>query len=484
MTRYSHDILIIGGGAAGLSVASGSAQLGLKTALVERKRLGGDCLHHGCVPSKALLKSASIYHHMRTSTRFGLPEVSPPPITMRAINDRVHAVIDTIAHHDSPERFRALGAEVFLDNPRFITPHAVRLEDGSEISAGKIVLATGSSPRGLPVPGLAEAGYITNLDVFDLPELPSRMVIIGAGPIGIEMAQAFSRLGSRVIVLDVAPQILIKEDPDTASVVQVRLEDAGVEVVTGAAIERVEGDSRGRVVILKGDPERRFEADQILVATGRAGNTADLDLEKAGVEVERSFVTTDRTLRTTQKHIMAIGDCNGQYLFTHVAGAEASVAVRRFALGLGGSIDYRAVPWCTYTDPEIASVGHNERSAREAGISCEVIRQPLEAIDRAQAEGETDGFMKILIDTRGRVIGTQIVGPHAGELLGPALFAVNGRWKVGALMGPVFPYPTVLESYKRAVGGHMAPRLFNPRVRGILRLIYRYRGEGPREVRR
>ncbi len=482
MARFTHDILVVGGGAAGLTTASGSAQLGLKTALVEKAHLGGDCLYYGCVPSKALLRTASVYHEMRSSARFGLPPVIPPPVDMGAVNARVQSVIAAIAHHDSPERFTSLGTDVYFGSPRFVSPHEVELADGTRLSASKVVLAVGSSPRGLPVPGLADVGYITNVDVFSLSELPPRMVVIGAGPIGIEMAQAFSRLGSKVSVVDVADQILIKEDADVAGIVQRRLEADGVDVYVGASIARVEAGPNGKTVVLAGSPERRLEADQILVATGRQGNTADLDLDHAGVTVERSFIPVDSTLRTAQRHIMAIGDCNGQYLFTHVAGAEGSVAVRRFALGVGGTIDYRAVPWCTYTDPEIASVGHNERSATEAGIRYDVIRQPFDAVDRAQAEGETDGVMKILVGPKGRVIGTQIVGPHAGELLGPALFAVTGRWKPSALMGPIYPYPTVLESYKKAVGGSLAPRLFNDRVRSILRFLHRYRGSGPREA--
>ncbi|MFP4373092.1 MAG: dihydrolipoyl dehydrogenase family protein [Spirochaetaceae bacterium] len=476
MARFTHDVIVIGGGAGGLVTTVGCAQLGLKTAVVERNRLGGDCLFHGCVPSKTLLRTASVYRQAQELERFGLPPVDLPPVRMADVNGRVRSVIEEIAQHDSIERFESLGAEVLLGRPRFVSPHEVEV-DGKTISARSIVIATGSAPRGLPIPGLEETGYITNLDVFDLPELPRRLIVIGAGPIGSEMAHAFARLGSGVTVLDVAPQVLPKEDADMAEIVQRRMEADGVTFKLGVKITGVETHGAAkRIHLEQGDETLSLDADELLVAAGRIGNTDGLDLARAGVSVERGFVTTNSKLQTSQRHILAVGDVNGRYLFTHVAGAEGSVAVRRIALRVGGAMDYGTVPWVTYTDPELASVGYNERSADEAGINYHVVRQELSANDRAQAEGEPGGMAKIILDRRDRVIGTQIAGFHAGDLLLPSIFAVGRGWKLGEMMSPIYPYPTLGEIHKKAASGYMAPKLFNTRVRRVLRALYRYRG--------
>lgn len=476
MARFTHDVIIIGGGAGGLVTTVGCAQLGLKTAVVERARLGGDCLYHGCVPSKTLLRTATVYRQAAEFERFGLPPVELPEVHMADVNRRVKGVIEEIAQHDSKERFESLGAEVFLGDPRFVSPHEVWV-DGRVISAPKLVIATGSSPRGLPIPGLEETGYITNLDVFDLERRPEKLVVIGAGPIGSEMAHAFARLGSEVTVLDIAPQVLPREDADMAQIVQRRMEADGVSFKLGVKIQSVEEAGAGRRVTIEENGEIVvLDADQLLVAAGRKGNTESLELEKAGVAVEKSFITTNSKLQTSQKHILAVGDVNGRYLFTHVAGAEGSVAVRRIALRVGGTMNYRNVPWATYTDPELASIGYNEKSAEEAGVSYRVVRQDLSANDRAHAEGEADGVAKYLLDKKDRVIGTQIAALHAGDLLLPSIFAVGKGWKFSEVMAPIYPYPTLSEIHKKAASGYMAPRLFNTRVRKILRTLFRYRG--------
>ncbi len=477
MARFTHDILIIGGGAAGLTVASGCAQLGLKTALFEPKKLGGDCLYHGCVPSKTLLKTATVYQQLRELPKYGLPQTTAPKVEMRDINARVQSVIGAIAHHDSPERFRNLGAEVFLGGVRFVSPHEVRFEDGSVYSAKRIVLATGSSPRAVPIPGLENAGYLTNLDMFSLESLPKKLIVLGGGPSGTEMSQAFTRLGTQVSLIDVAPQLLPREDADMAAFVAGRLQAEGASLYLGAKVSRVEAARGSKTVVVEHDgKEMSLTADEVLVATGREGNTDDLDLEKAGVAVEKTFVKTDSKLRTSQKHIVAIGDCNGRFLFTHVAGAEGSLAVRRLALHAGGTMNYRSVPWCTYTDPELANIGYNEKAATEAGITYQAITQPFDGIDRSHAEGEPEGLMKILIDPKERVIGAQVAGLHAGELVMPSLFAVSKGWKLKELMSPIYPYPTLSEITRKTVSAHMGPKLFNDKVRGILRFLFRYRG--------
>lgn len=481
MARYSHDVIIVGGGAGGLTAAVGCAQLGMKTALIDKERLGGDCLHYGCVPSKTLLRSATIYHQVNDAARFGLPDFPAPPVQMPQINARIASVVAEIAKHDSPERFRNLGAEVFLGHAEFISGHEMRFDGDRVLSAPKIILATGSSPRSIPVPGLEEAGFITNVDAFTLPALPERLITIGAGPIGLELSQAFRRLGAEVTVIDVAAEVLPREDADMAGVVRSQMERDGVQFRLGVSISRVEADRSGkRVIIATPDGDHVLDADEILLAVGRKGNTEGLALDKAGVTVEHGFITANSKLETSAKHILAVGDCNGRFLFTHVAGAEGSVAVRRVALHAGGSMNYQRVPWCTYTDPELASIGYNEARAKEAGIAHRVLTESFRTNDRAQAEGETAGLIKMILDAKDRLIGTQIVGYHAGELITPSLFAVGSRWKAKALMGPIYPYPTLGELHRKTISTDMAPRLFNDRIRGILRFLFRYRGSGGR----
>ena len=477
MAKYTHDIIIIGAGAGGLTAAVGCAQLGLKTALIDKKRLGGDCLFYGCVPSKSLLKTATVYRHALDAERFGLPKLDLRPPDMAAVNARVQSVIESIAKNDSPERFERLGAEVIFGQTQFLSPHELRIDGERTLSAKHIILAVGSSPRVLPIPGVQECGYITNLDVFSLPRRPDRLIIVGAGPIGLEMGQAFNRLGAEVTIVDIAPQIMINDDPDMAAVVAERLVREGIRLELGIRVVRAEGaDNRKRLIIERDGAEHVLEGDQLLLAAGRQGNTADLDLDKAGVTVERSFVPTDSKLRTSQRHIIAIGDCNGRMLFTHVAATEGSVAVRRLALRAGGTMSYRHVPWVTFTDPELASIGYNERMAKKDGIDYRVHTQDFEATDRALAEGEPEGRLKILLDRKERILGVQLVGLHAGDLLLPALFAVRGSWKLSQLRGPIVPYPTIGEVYPRAVGNYLAPKLFNNKVRAVLRFLHHYRG--------
>lgn len=484
MARWTHDLIVIGGGAAGLSTASGCAQLGMRTALVEPYRTGGDCLYHGCVPSKSLLRTASAARTIADAGSFGLAaplrgDGAPGsrPRDYAPIRERIGGIIGAIAPHDSPGRFRSLGVEVLEQAARFADPHTLTLDDGRRISARSIVLATGSRPLIVPVPGLEEAGYITNLDIFSLERLPASLTIIGGGPIGVEMGQAMTRLGVRVTILENAPHILSREDDDMAAVIRERLVSEGARVFEGVTAVSVRSE-QGKKTVLLSDGEE-VEAQEILVAAGRRGNIEELGLEAAGVETDRGFVRVDASLRTSVRHIMAVGDCNGRYLFTHAAGAEASLAVRRLALRLPGTMNYRAFPWVTYTEPELASVGLNEKRAREAGVWYRSVMVEMSGNDRARTEGEISGRMKILYDRRKRVLGVQIAGPHAGEMLMPAVFAVSGRWKLGKLLGPVYPYPTVSELYKAAAGTVLAPALFNERVRSFLRLLFGYRGSGP-----
>ena len=481
MSTWTHDIIIIGGGAAGLSATSGCAQLGMKTALIESNRTGGDCLYHGCVPSKSLIKSASVSMGIREAGRYGLsPEPAehfPLPVKYGPVTRRIDGIISSIAPHDSPERFRSLGADVYEQGGRFSDPHTLELDDGTAISARTIVLATGSRPRIFPIPGLEEAGYITNIDIFSLDKLPSSLAVIGGGPIGVEMGQAMTRLGVKVTIIEAAEQILVREDADMAAVIRERLQEEGVAIHEGSPVASI--SSRNRLKQISLADGSSLEVEEILLAVGRIGNTESLNIEAAGVTVEKGFFQVDDALRTSVRHIMAIGDCNGRYLFTHAAGAEAALVVRRAALHLPGRMDYRAVPWATYTEPELASVGYNEKRAKAEGIAFQVASVSMSSNDRARAEGETGGKLKILYNARKQILGVQIAGPHAGEMLMPGVFAVAGKWKLGRLLGPVYPYPTVSEVYKSAAGAVLGPALFNNRVRRVLKVLFRYRGGGP-----
>lgn len=478
MAKFTHDIIIVGGGAAGLTATVGCAQLGLKTLLIDREKLGGDCLYYGCVPSKSLIKSATVYQHARDFSHFGLPEHELPPVEMPKVNERVQNVIQTIAKHDSPERFEKLGAEVRLRPVRFLSPHELRIDDSETVSAKKIVLATGSGPRFVPIPGLAEAGYITNKEVFSLPRRPDHLLVIGSGPIGTEMSQAFLRLGARVTVFDLAGQMLPKEDADMAEIVSKRVSAEGADLRLGVKIKEVRSRDGRKIIVLETDDggEEEIAGDEILLSAGRQGNSEGLDIEKAGVEAERSFFKVNDKLQTSQKHIYAAGDCNGKFLFTHVAGAEGSMVVRKAALHAPGKMSYESVPWCTYTDPELASIGYNETRAKQAGIDYKVYTEAFHGNDRALAEGESEGLVKVLTDKRDRVIGMQIAALHAGDLLLPGLFAQSERWKVSRLMNPIYPYPTMGETEKRLGSNVMAPKLFNDKVRGLLKFFFGYRG--------
>lgn len=474
---YSHDIIIIGGGAAGLTAASGMAQLGMKAALIEKSHMGGDCLYYGCVPSKSLLKAARVRELAHRSTDFGLPALDLPPVDSEPLMKRIQGVITQLEPHDSPERFRSLGCEVYLQGARFVSSHEVELEDGTRLSAKNLIISTGSSPRLPPIPGLKETPVWTNKDMFQLKQLPESLIVLGAGPIGVEMSQAMARLGVKVTLADKAPHILPREDRDMAEVVEKQLIQEGIILKMGVDILKVEeknGLKKVKISLL--GKEESLEAQEILAALGRQGNIEDLNLKQAGIRSEGGFIPVDSRLRTNQTHILALGDVNGSYLFTHTAGAEGSFAVRRLALKLPGKFSYKHTPWSTYTDPELSSVGYSEVQAKKEGIRYRVYIQELSDVDRAQAEGETEGRLKILTDRRDRILGVQIAGPHAGELLTPALYAVQQKWKLMDLLGPVVPYPTMGEVYKKLAGSAAGPRLFNPGVRKILRLIFRYRG--------
>ncbi len=478
MANFDYDIGVIGGGAAGLTVTSGSAQLGAKTLLIEKeKELGGDCLHFGCVPSKTLIKTAHVYHMMKTAEKYGLPNVDVPSVDFKTISNRIKSVIDVIQRHDSEERFCNLGAKVEFGEPVFADEHSVRL-NGKTVSAKSWVIATGSSPFVPPIEGLDTIDYITNKEIFYLDGLPKSMIIFGGGPIGSEMGQAFNRLGTKVYIVDRSDQILGKEDKDMADTVKQVMESEGVVFHLNTSIEAVKNIGREKEVILKDKEGRtiRLNADAILVAVGRTPNIHGLGLDDIGIKLNRTGIEVDRRLRTNHKHIYAAGDVNGGYQFTHAAGYEGGIVVSNAIFRLPRKTDYTYLPWCTYTDPELASIGMNERSARTKGIDYSVWIEAFKDNDRSLAEGEKVGKIKMLLDEREKLIGIQIVGPHAGDLVSEWVAILNGKVKLSTLAAAVHPYPTIGEINKKVAGTYFTPKIFSDKIKKGLKFFFNLKG--------
>lgn len=478
MANYDYDLGIIGGGAAGLTVASGAAQLGAKTLLVEKEAaLGGDCLHYGCVPSKTLLKTAHVYHLMKNGPQFGLPAMTPPRVDFRQVAARIKSVIDTIQEHDSVARFCKLGAKVEFGNPVFTDEHAINL-GGKIISARAWVIATGSSPEIPAIEGLAATPYLTNRDLFSLETLPESLIILGAGPIAVEMAQAFCRLGTKVTVIQRSGQILSKEDRDMAGIVQQALEEEGVTFLLNTAVVRVGDLGSEREVVVKNTAGETIslKGEAILVALGRVPNAAGLGLEKIDIPFDRKGLTVDTRLRTSHRHIYGAGDVIGGYQFTHVAGYEGSIVLSNAVFRLPKKADYSQVPWCTYTHPALASIGLNENRAQKAGIDYTVWSEEFRNNDRGLAEGESVGRIKLLLGPRGKPLGVQVLGPQAGELLGEWVAVMNGGIGLSKIASAIHPYPTLGEINKRVAGAIFAKRLFSAPVRKGLRFFFGLRG--------
>ena len=480
MAVFDFDLGILGGGAAGLTAAAGAAQFGAKTILVEKaEKLGGDCLHFGCVPSKTLIRTAGVWSLARRAKEFGLPEIELPPVSLAAVMDRVRSVIDRIQEHDSPERFCRLGAAVRFGKPRFVDDHTVTV-DGDRLTARAWIVATGSSPSLPPVEGIADVPYWTNETVFSQTELPGHLLVLGGGPIGVEMAQAFRRLGSKVTIIEYGDQVLGPEDPDIALILRSRLEAEGVKVLTDT--KALKTTTAGSSVLLrvgpaKGDGEPwTIEGDILLVAAGRKPNVEGLELPAAGVEFSPRGVPADSRMRTNVSHIYSCGDVNGVFPFTHVAGYEAGIALSNAVLRLPRKADYSKVPWCTYTDPEVASIGLNERRAKASGVEYRVLESPFRDVDRALAEGETEGKIKVLISPSGALLGCQIAGHHAGELIHEWVAAINGGVKLSTMAGAIHAYPTLAEISKKAAGSYYSEKLFSDRTRKILRFLFDLKG--------
>ena len=478
MADYDFDIGILGGGSAGLTVAAGSAQLGAKTLLIEKEdKLGGDCLHFGCVPSKTLIHSAHVYHLMKKAKEFGLPPVELRPVDFREVARRIQSVIQTIQKHDSEERFCGLGVKVEFGPPIFRDEHTINL-NGKFLSAKNWVIATGSSAAIPPVPGLEQTPFLTNRDLYSFDRLPASMIILGAGPIAAEMAQAFNRLGTRVSVIQRSGQILSNEDKDMADGVMEVLETEGVQFYLNTAILSAKdlGTEREVVIQPKGGDPLSLKAETILVALGREANLKGLNLEGIGIPYDEKGLKLDPRLRTDHKHIYGAGDVTGTHQFTHAAGYEGSIVVSNAIFHLPRKADYTYLPWCTYTHPELASIGMNEKRAKAAGVEYDVWVEEFKDNDRSLAEGESVGKIKMLLDKKGKTIGVQILGPRAGDLVCEWVAALNGGVKPMTLAAAVHPYPTLGEINKKVAGTYLSSKIFSERIKKGLRFFFHLRG--------
>ena len=467
-TLSEPDLCVIGAGAAGLSVAAGAARLGVRVVLIERDRMGGDCLNHGCVPSKSLLAAAAAAQSARDATVLGV--TATPSVDLAAVRRHVQGVIARIAPHDSVERFTGLGVEVIQAAARFTGPREVAAGEWC-IRARRFVVATGSRPALPDLPGLAQVPHLTNETILELDELPRRLLMLGGGPVGIELAQAFRRLGSAVELADLGP-ILAREDPELVAVLRARLQAEGVGLHEGVRVVRVEP---GPALVLAGAQGReyRLAGSHLLVATGRVPQLDGLNLAAAGIAWDARGVTVDRGLRTSNRRVYAIGDVAGGPQLTHLAAHHAALVVRNALFRVPVRADRATVPRVVYTEPELAQAGLRPAEAEELGRTHEVVRAELAANDRALAEGRGEGLVKLVVGRRGKVLGAGIVGAHAGELILPWVLAIERGLPLRALAGAVVPYPTLSEASKRAAGAWYAPRLFTPGTRRLVRLLAR-----------
>lgn len=468
------DLCVIGAGSGGLSVAAGAAQMGANVVLIEKAKMGGDCLNTGCVPSKALLAAGHAAQNARRADRFGV-KTGKVGVNGKKVFQHVRDVIAQIAPNDSVERFEGFGVKVIQGEARFVGPDTVEAA-GETVVARKFVIATGSHAFVPPIDGLNQLDVLTNENVFDLEEIPKHLIVIGGGPIGCELAQAFRHLGSEVTVLEMF-KLMPKDDPELVRVVQERLLEDGVVIHEDVKVVRAGGAAEAPEVVVVDEDGREhvIEGTHILVAAGRRPTVMGLGLEHAGVDFTPKGIEVDKRLRTSNKRIFAIGDVTGGYQFTHVAGYHAGIVIRNVLFKLPAKARLDHVPWVTYTDPELAQAGLTETQAREKfGDAIKVLKWPFSENDRAQAERETEGLIKVVTTKKGKILGAGICGPRAGELIGPWVLAMEQGLKIGAMASTIAAYPTLGEISKRTAGSFYTVSLFGPRTRKVVGFLLKY----------
>ncbi len=466
METQKVDICVIGAGSGGLSVAAGAAQLGAKVALIEARKMGGDCLNYGCIPSKALLAAAKRASIFRSSQAFGIKPIEPT-VDFEKVHDHVHAVMATIAPQDSAERFEKLGVKVILEQARFLSP--TLLQAGPHhIQAKYFVIATGSSPAITPLPGIEKVPYLTNETLFNLKKKPEHLIVVGGGPIGCEMAQAYRMLGVKTTILE-ASSLLSKEDSDLVSVLRNRLISDGINVFENVNVLSLKQDKKSLLIQIEYKRhEITLEGSHLLMATGRKPNVQDLGLENAGVSYTPRGIKVDKRLRTSNKKIFAIGDVIGGYQFTHMASYHAQIVIKNCLFHLRSKVNYDVVPWVTFTDPEVAHVG---MSHSKAPAGSQTLLWPYKDCDRAQTERETEGLIKVLVSKRGYVLGVSLIGANAGELISPWTLLIQKKLKLKTLTDIIVPYPTLSELNKKIASSFYTPLLFSPLTKKLIRFL-------------
>ena len=466
------DLCVIGAGSGGLSVAAAAAQLGVEVVLIERSKMGGDCLNTGCVPSKALLAAAKRAQQMRAPNNLGI-EPQEPSIDYQAVYDHIHHTIAAIAPNDSVERFQALGVHVLLQEAHFKNRKTVQAGP-YEIRARRTIIATGSSPAIPPIEGLEDVNFFTNETIFENNRVMPHLIIIGAGPIGLEMAQAHRRLGSKVTVLE-AMQALRNDDPELTSLVLEKLRAEGIEIHEGVRVTQASQNISGVTLkVVSGNEEAELKGSHLLIATGRKPNIENLNLEQAGIQYNRQGIVVNKGLVTSNKKVFAIGDVAGGLQFTHMANYHAGIVVRRALFRLPAKVNPGHVPWVTYTDPELAHIGLDEAEPKKKYGQIHVLRWPYTENDRAQAEAKTAGLVKLVTAKNGKVLGVSIVGEQAGELIQMWSYAIANKMNIKAMTAFISPYPTLSEMNKRIAYTYFQPKLTNPLLQKAIKFLSKF----------
>ncbi|MBT5955060.1 FAD-dependent oxidoreductase [bacterium] len=473
----NYDLVIIGAGSGGLVVASGAAGLGASVALIEKHKMGGDCLNYGCVPSKAFLKPAHLAKDIDKASELGL-SVGKVNVDVKEVMNYVRSVIKEIEPHDSRERYEGLGVDVFEGSASLKDRHSVSVIDESNnetiIKGKKIVIATGAESAVPPIPGLKEIDFLTNKSIFNLEKLPEHLIILGGGPIGLELGQGFAHLGSKVTVIDMLPSLFPNDDPEVGPLMEKVLKEDGLSLKLSASINRLSEKDGQKTVLIKTKEgiEEEIVCDQVLVSLGRRPNSKGLNLEEVGIVVsKRGFIECNKSMQTSVSNIYACGDIVGPYQFTHMAGYQAGIILRHSIFKMPAKVNYRTVPWVTYTRPEVAHVGLTEQMAKKDGLLEKVEKVDLKSIDRAKADHDREGFLKFIIGKRNRLLGVTIVGQKAGEMIGIGALAIQKELKASEFLSMVFPYPTQSEIYKFA-SLNLAKQGFKPWMKTLIKKIF------------
>ncbi len=471
--KLKADLCVIGAGSGGLSTAVAAAQMGASTILVERSKMGGDCLNYGCIPSKSLLAAGKLAFSTQSFKKFGL-KINPPMVDHKAVYDHVHKVIATLAPHDSVRRMESLGINVIKGTAEFISRRELRVGN-KIIRARRYVIATGSSPAIPPIPGLNKVHYFTNETIFDAKRLLPHLVIIGGGPIGIEMAQAHKRLGSEVTLLQ-RSHILPRDDDEAVEILRQSLKEEEINIHEEANIRQVASRDGSTIVTFESHGKvHNIKASHLLVAAGRRACVYALKLENAGVTYSSKGIKVNKRMCTTNRRIYAVGDVVGQHQFTHMSSYHAGIVIKNILFRLRAKVSFKAVPWVTYTEPELAQVGLTEKEAQQHHLKVKLLRWDFAENDRAQAEHTTKGLIKVVTNNWGKVLGATIIGPHAGELLLPWIMAVSKGMRVGDIANLIVPYPTLSEVSKKAASNFFTPMLFSNRTRRLVRFLFHFR---------